>query len=296
MTDGGGRMAKSRKNALQSSGYVIISSNLSLCQLEGLRKACEHVKSLALAGKWPHTRTLPKQFPPWTSDVSNGIWGVQHLMHPDLPFHDLFVATYFSDLVIETVKELLSCSEEELVMELYNLLVTPTHDFSLRWHRDDIPPSATPEEELAKLSQPAWHAQWNLALYDDTSLIVVPGSHNRARTDVERAVDSYRSDMPGQISVHLKAGDVVFYDNNILHRGIYDSSVPRMTLHGSIGHVNAGNARARNVLQHGVGDWVDRCNFSSLQAKEVHKRAESMREKLLALGRVAEHVGFAHGD
>ena len=289
-------MAESRQKALSSSGYIILPSNLSASQLEDLRQACEHVKSLASAGKWPHIRTLPKQFPPWTSDVSNGIWGIQHLMHPDLPFHDLFAASYFSDFVIDAVKELLLCSEEELVMELYNLLVTPTYDFSLRWHRDDISPVATPDEEVAKLSQPAWHAQWNLALYDDTSLIVVPGSHTRARTNAEKAADPYEENMPGQTSVHLRAGDVVFYNNNILHRGVYNSTVRRMTLHGSIGHVNGGNTRARNVLQHGVGDWLERCNFSSLEEKEVQKRAKSMREKLLELGRKAEYVGFSHSD
>ena len=289
-------MAGPSKDALLSAGYVIIPSKLSASQLRELREACEHVKSLAAAEKWPYIRALPKQFPPWTSDVSNGIWGVQHLMHPDLPHHDLFAASYFSDFVVEAVKRLLSCTEEELVMELYNLLVTPTHDFALRWHRDDISPSATPEEELAKLSKPAWHAQWNLALYDDSSLIVVPGSHIRARTDMERAADPYENHMPGQISVRLRAGDVVFYNNNILHRGVYDSKVARMTLHGSIGHVRGGNARARNVLQHGVGQWVDGCDFSGLKDMEVQGRAESMRDKLLELGPKAQYVGCSHND
>ncbi len=289
-------MADSQKDDLATQGYVIIPSRLSPSQLKDLRQACEYVKSLAVAGKWPHIRNLPKQFPPWSFDVFKGIWGVQHLMHPDLPFHDLFATSYFSDPVVQPVKELLSCTEEQLVMELYNLLVTPTYDFSLRWHRDDIVPSATPEEELAKLSQPAWHAQWNLALYDDTSLIVVPGSHARARTEVERAADPYMENMPNQLSVSLGAGDIVFYKNNILHRGVYDSTVPRMTLHGSIGHVAAGHARARNVLQHGVGAWVDRCNFDGLEDEKVRKRADLMREKLLKLGREAKHVGFSQED
>lgn len=289
-------MVESHRNTLLSQGYVIIPSRLSQPQISDLCQACEHVKSLAVAGKWPHIRTLPKQFPPWSSDVSKGIWGVQHLMHPDLPFHDLFTTSYFSNFVLQPVKELLSCSDDQLVMELYNLLVTPTYDFSLRWHRDDVSPFATPEEELAELSQPAWHAQWNLALYDDTSLIVVPGSHKRARTEVERAADPYMEDLPDQLSVRLRAGDVVFYNNKILHRGVYDSTVQRMTLHGSIGHVAAGRARARIVLQHGVGAWVDRCNFDCLKDERVKKRAEIMREKLLELGREAEHVGFSQED
>jgi hypothetical protein len=143
-------------------------------------------------------------------------------------------------------------------MELFNLLIRPDHDFELRWHRDDIPSTATAEEEVARLAEPAWHAQWNLALYDDSSLIVIPGSHLRPRTQPERSAEPFEKNMPGQLQVELKAGDAVFYNNNILHRGVYDSNKERMTLHGSVGHVNGGVSRARNVLQHGVGEWVER--------------------------------------
>ena len=289
-------MAETCRALLLSQGYVVLPSGLTPSQLDGLRLACDRVKNLATAGKWPHLRTLPKQFPPWTSDVSSGIWGVQHLMHPDLPCHEVFAESYFSSTVIEVVQELLSCSDEELVMELYNLLITPTQDFSLRWHRDDIPPSATPQEELAKLLEPAWHAQWNLALYDDNSLIVIPGSHARARTNGERKADPYEENLAGQLRVRLRAGDIVFYNNNILHRGVYKSTVPQMTLHGSIGHVSGGYSRARNVLQHGVGTWVHRCNFDDLEEGKVRNRAKSMRNRLLELGKETGHIGFSHED
>jgi len=176
-------------------------------------------------------------------------------------------------------------------MELYNLLVRPDKDFALRWHRDDILATATAEEEMERLGRPAFHAQWNLALYDDASLIVVPGSHKRARTDVERAADPYEDNMPGQEVVHLSAGDVVFYDNNILHRGVYDASVQRMTLHGSIGYTKGSKDRARNVLQHGVGEWVERCKFLDL-SPEMSKIAEGMRDRLVEMGKVSGDVGF----
>lgn len=35
-----------------------------------------------------------------------------------------------------------------------------------------IPPTATAEEEIERLSKPSYHAQWNFSLYDDASLIV----------------------------------------------------------------------------------------------------------------------------
>jgi hypothetical protein len=173
--------------------------------------------------------------------------------------------------------------------------VRPDKDFALRWHRDDIGPQASSHEELERLKEPAWHAQWNLALYDDNSLVVVPGSHKRARTERERTADPYAHELPGMQIVQMKAGDLVFYDNNILHRGVYDSSIERMTLHGSVGHVKGNKARARNVLQHGVGEWVDKCDFNKLP-EHLRSRAEGMRQRLFQMGRSSGDVGFSQDD
>lgn len=274
--------------ALARDGFVRIPSILSSTQIENLRAACKRSVDLAREGKWPFVRTLPKQFPPWTDDVSQGIWGVQHLLHPELPDHDLFASTYFSPLVCAAVTSLVQCQPDELVMELYNLLVRPDRDFELRWHRDDIAPSVSPEEEEARLRDPILHAQWNLALYDDESLIVVPGSHVRARTPTERSADPFEASLPGQMTVGMQAGDVVFYNNNILHRGVYKSAVERMTLHGSMGVLVADRARARNVLQHGVGSWVNACDFSHLKSltgdDDLGPLAEGMKQKLVSMG------------
>jgi hypothetical protein len=191
-------------------------------------------------------------------------------------------------------------------MELFNMLVRPEgvgvtpgeRAFELRWHRDDIPATATAEEEVAKLKGPEdqyVHTQWNMPLYDDDSLIVIPGSHARARTDEERNAGPYEEYITGQVRVQLKAGDVVFYDNNILHRGVYDVAKERATLHGSVGHVDASRERARNVLQHGVGEWVDRCDFSVLKDEKQRKTAEAMRQRLVQLGREnkGKDIGFS---
>lgn len=278
------------KEQLARDGFVRIPSNLTQEQLERLRSACKRSADLARAGKWPFIRTLPKQFPPWNADVSNGIWGVQHLLHPDLPDNGIFASSYFADFIVDAVVEILDCSPDDLVMELYNLLIRPDRDFALRWHRDDIPPTASATEEEERLLEPILHAQWNLALYDDESLIVVPGSHARARTDAERSADAFEDEMPGQAVVRMKAGDIVFYNNNILHRGVYSSKIERMTLHGSMGVVGADAARARNVLQHGVGDWVQRCDFS-----DIGPSAEEMRARLIAMGS-GKDVGFSQAD
>ena len=190
-------------------------------------------------------------------------------------------------------------------MELFNLLVSPTKDFQLRWHRDDIPPEVTPDEEqrlLAERSPPGQgqtHAQYNIALFDDSSLIVVSGSHARIRTETERAAGPY-DDLPGQVVVRLSPGDAVFYDSNILHRGAYTawdtkaggagSGQGRMTLHGSVGRSGCGDERARQVLQHGVGEWIGRAEFQVQGGNGVE--AEEMRRRLVEMGS-GERLGYS---
>lgn len=281
-------MPSNLRDQLARDGFVRIPSALPTDQLEALRAACQDVTQLARAGRWPFVRTLPKQFPPWNSDTSKGIWGVQHLMHPDLPHHDTFAASYFAPYITDAVTEILQCSPSDLVLELYNLLIRPDANFALRWHRDDISPEVSAEEELNRLREPMLHAQWNLALYPDQSLVVVPGSHVRSRTEEERRADPFEDNLPGQMVVKMNAGDIIFYNNNILHRGVYSSEAERMTLHGSMGIVGADPARARNVLQHGVGAWVDRCDFSKLQDQandqQLSTLAQDMRSRLVAMG------------
>lgn len=277
--------------ALAHDGFVKISNALSGDELERVRNCARNAAEQARAGKWMYIRTLPKQFPPWNQNASQGIWGVQHLLHPDMPGREVFAESYFNETVIEAINRLLNCSRDDLVLELYNMLIRPDQDFALRWHRDDIPPDVTPEQELERLKEPMIHAQWNLALYDDSSLIVVPGSHIRARTDMERNADPYEDDMPGQKVVKLQAGDLLFYNNNILHRGVYDSKTERMTLHGSMGVVGEDKARARNILQHGIGSWAGQADFSGLTG-DKSRLAMEMQKRLIDMGS-GDDVGFS---
>lgn len=287
--------AEELRAVLDRDGFVRIPSAFAGEELERFRTAAKHATEVARAGKWPYIRTLPKQFPPWSQDPSNGIWGVQHLLHPDMPEHQAFAESYFHPTMLKTITGLLQCTEDELVLELYNMLVRPDHDFALRWHRDDIPPDVTAEQEMERLTEPMVHAQWNLALYDDNSLVVVPGSHNRARTNMERSADPYEDDMPGQRIVKMGPGDIMFYNNNILHRGVYDSKVERMTLHGTMGIARSDDrARARNVLQHGIGSWADKADFSGLPAN-MRELAMAMQSRLIDMGR-GDDVGYSQGN
>ncbi|PLB34266.1 phytanoyl-CoA dioxygenase family protein [Aspergillus candidus] len=305
--------------SLQRDGYVLIPSLLTPDETAHLRTVATKITEQARTGTWPYFRTVPKQFPPWPSTPppasEGGIWGVQHLLHPDMPGRADFARLYFSDKVLSVVEELVGLDgakeagpreggREKLVMELFNLLVAPeTRDFELRWHRDDVPETATPDEELRLLEAKSpggkqSHAQYNLALCEDASLVVVPGSHRRVRTEAERAAGPYEAHLPGQVVVELKPGDAVFYDSNILHRGVYrgkeeGAEESRLTLHGSVGLVEEsagddGKVRATAVLQHGVGAWTQREDA----AFGIGGRAEGMRANLMAMGS-GEGVGYS---
>ncbi|KAL9627853.1 MAG: hypothetical protein Q9164_007468, partial [Protoblastenia rupestris] len=225
-------------NSLKRDGYIHIPSLLDPVQISSLRKASTHITTLARSGQWPYIRAVPKHLPPWPSepppDSEGGIWGVQHLLHPDMPGRKEFAKLYFGNAVIGVVKELLGLnlydprSEEKIVMELLNLLVSPTgnKDFELRWHRDDIRWDVDAEEEKRQLEEKSpggrqAHTQYNIALFDDESLVVVPGSHRRVRTEEEKNADPCAPELEGMKVVKMKAGDAVFYDSNIVHRGVY---------------------------------------------------------------------------
>ena len=303
-------------DALQRDGFVVVRNLLTPSEIEHYRTIATAATTKTRQGGWPHFRTVPKQFPPWPSTPppasEGGIWGVQHLLHPEMEGRESFARCYFSDSILKVGEELLgvkpssNTSSEPLVMELFNLLVAPeTKDFELRWHRDDIPETATAEEELQQLEAKSpggrqSHAQYNLALCPDASLVVVPGSHRRARTDVERSAAAYEPTLPNQLIVELQPGDAVFYDSNILHRGVYKAKAEggeetRLTLHGSIGLKAEGagddekkKVRATAVLQHGVGAWVHRDDA----AFGLGERPERMRANLVAMG-TGEGVGFS---
>ena len=107
-----------------------------------------------------------------------------------------------------------------------------------KWHRDIGPLEVTPlwllQEELAETGPR--YLQWNLPLYDDDVLWVVPGSHRRLNTPEEdrRLADDPRSPLPGGMPVELKAGDGLIYLHSMLHWGSNYSPKLRRTVHGGM--------------------------------------------------------------
>jgi len=105
-----------------------------------------------------------------------------------------------------------------------SLMCNPTFDYGpAPWHRDvhpiDMGPMASMQEALVEHGPT--YVQWNVPLYDDDVLWVVPGSHARLNTDVEdrHLRKDPRVPLPGGVPVELAAGDAIVYINYILHWG-----------------------------------------------------------------------------
>ena len=104
------------------------------------------------------------------------------------------------------------------------LMCSPQRDHGpAHWHRDVHPIDMAPMASLQSdfLENGPKYLQWNISLYDDDVLWVVPGSHRRLNTEAEnrQLLENPRVPLPGGIPVELKGGDGVVYSNYILHWG-----------------------------------------------------------------------------
>ncbi|KAF9807774.1 hypothetical protein IEO21_08050 [Rhodonia placenta] len=287
-------MVPSTKQIYNDQGFIIVRDLIPVDSRKSLEEAADRAIARTRSGSWKLRRTVGRQFPPYGDDDPDS-WGVQHVMHPELR-EPAFAQWYTSDPLVNVVKELLGCQEDELQMELFNMLINPeSHAFALRWHRDDVRESAADDEEWTALG--IWHhgVQIYRALYTDSCLYVVPGSHKVPRTPAQRAHSSTLDpptnpmDMPGAIQVTLQPGETVFYNNNILHCATYDPKQRRATLHASMGDTRGGATRARNVLQHGLM-WMKEAHFR----ESLNERGRVMLDRLITLQESIEgDVGYS---
>ncbi len=146
------------------------------------------------------------------------------------------VEVWLQESTLGVSRQLLSVPEAASVAGMM-LMCSPVRDHGpAAWHRDihpiDMAPLAGLQKDL-KENGPKY-VQWNIPLYDDNVLWVVPGSHLRLNTEAENRSLSGdpRRAVPGGIPVELNAGDAVVYINYLLHWGSDYSPTTRRTIHG----------------------------------------------------------------
>ena len=140
------------------------------------------------------------------------------------------------------------------------------------WHRDHHPIDTAPLQGYIDdiVETGPRYVQWNLSLYDDSVLWVLPGSHLRVNSEAEneQLLADPKVPLPGAVQTHLNAGDGVVYILPILHWGSNYSKKMRRTIHG--GFANYTHYPASDYLDYlspEVQEKFDRWNARSNEMK-----------------------------
>ncbi len=236
------------RDRFQDQGFLILRNFLSPSRVEELRAVYEIIlerqRSLWAAARGPDG-------PPggeWDSNPQPRI----DLVRPGLIDRRtaLAVEDWVDGRMLEVASQLLTAPEAS-VTEMFMMCSPPHRDFGpSAWHRDINSCHMAPLQQLiddAVESGPRY-VQWNMPLYDDNVLWVVPTSH-RIADSIERsddAISRHHAPIPGGIPVELRAGDAVVYNNYILHWGSSYTRALRRTIHG--GHSTYTMVPAQPIL------------------------------------------------
>ena len=103
------------KKQYDEQGYVVVQNLIAASDFASLQDACARVVEKTRQAQWMHRRTVGQQFPPFDEKNDVDVWGVQHVIHPELG-ESAFLKWYTSDNLVQVVAELLECKEEDLQM------------------------------------------------------------------------------------------------------------------------------------------------------------------------------------
>ena len=218
-------LTRSETNAFIENGYIIRKGALSENDLQTYRSAVDRILHKCRVERLhaDHLRYIDSE--------RDDIWGVNNIFHPSIR-EQILVDALAHPQILDVIEALIA---ERLRYHLCTLLVSSERKpYHINWHRDASPDGEVPLETL--LGRLRSHVQLNGALYDDETLYIVPGSHRRELTDAERTVlqQTPKAAMPNQLAVKLEAGDMVFYNSSLLHKGYNRAGIKRQTLHYAI--------------------------------------------------------------
>ena len=228
---------KFSRDQFLEEGFVILRGVIPPQELEGLRRAyellVERQKEIWARERGP-------------DDPAGGIWETHAqprlnlgVLAGQIDAQTIGAVEIWLHANMQGVSSRLLGVEDAAVTEMM-LMCNPVRDHETGghrgWHRDFYPPHTAPLQAYADdiLENGPRYVQWNLPLYDDNVLWVVPGSHARLNTAEENAAmnDDARTPVPGAVQTHLAAGDGVAYILPLLHWGSRYNAKMRRTIHG----------------------------------------------------------------
>jgi len=219
-----------------SDGYLIVRNVIPPAKLKEVRASYEHLVDTQRS-LWASQRK--------EGDPPGGAWETSP--QPRLGLSRSPLVDHLDEKAVPAIEAWLGENAHGVSSELLGvadagatdmmLMCNPVRDHGpAAWHRDLHPIDTAPLQgyidDIAE-SGPRY-IQWNIPLYDDNVLWVIPGSHLRRNTEPEnRAMGANpRLPVPGWVQTNLKAGDGVVYILPILHWGSNYSPRTRRTIHG----------------------------------------------------------------
>jgi hypothetical protein len=249
-----------QKEQLMREGYVIVRDIIPPDELERLRESVD---------------TIIDKSPP-SSRVKVTEWVDKQTANA--------VEFYFGDRTLDFSRRLMD-APDAAPLGMWVLCHSGTG-----WHRDLHPIDMAPLDGLQediRLNGPPY-LQWNLALYDDSYLHIIPRSHLRRNNEAESKKERRMGvvPLPGEITVDLKAGDGLVYINGILHSATPNNDEKRRTLHfgyqsfGAEGfaHFFLPDTMGVDFVEHLSPRATEMCHhFESLHAKRHNDIAFTLR-------------------
>ena len=215
------------RRQLMQDGYLILRQVIPPDQLAAMRAQFE---TLVERQKTLWQKQGSNQ---WETGAQPRLSNYQDLIDGETP---LPVEFWLQDSTLEVAHQLLAVPQATGIAGMMLMCSPQTDHGPAAWHRDihpiDMAPMGTLQADLVENGPK--YLQWNVALYDDDVLWVVPGSHRRLNTGEENRslLADNRAPLPGGVPVHLKAGDGVVYVNFLLHWGSNYSTKLRRAIHG----------------------------------------------------------------
>ena len=276
------------RDQFMDQGYLVLRDVIPPDKLEAMRASCETIleqqkvvwarerKPGDPAGGMYETHRQPRVFIQQPGLIDDETANV---------IEDFWVA----DETLDTASRLLANPEPNVTQMM--MMCNPVRDYpgGTGWHRDVHPVDMAPMDALAAdfMENGPRYTQWNVPMYDDSVLWVVPGSHRRRNTEQENAelLDDLKASVTGGISVELNAGDGVIYTNFLIHTGSNYTTKVRRTLHG--GHAIFGNEPELGFTE-SLAPWA-RERFESFTAR--NERMVDLTESTLraVIEKDAEH-------
>jgi ectoine hydroxylase-related dioxygenase (phytanoyl-CoA dioxygenase family) len=218
------------RQSLLENGFLVIPDLLSAEQLARMRRSVEQMVGRRKAVSAQNRKE---------DDPPGGTWATSP--QPRLKFDEdydedsLYVIEFCLQEESLGVSSVLLDDSEVSVTYMACICNPEFNHGPAKWHRDTSPPKAAPLGGMLQnyLDHGPAYLQWNIPLYDDNVLWVVPGSHRRINTPEEdrQLAEDPSVALPGSIPVELKAGDGAVYVHLMLHWGSNYSLTRRRTVH-----------------------------------------------------------------